>query len=163
MLFPLGLQAPVARLSGIFCARVVGHEVATLQQGVQWDRLASSVPGWRNGIRGGLKIPCPQGRAGSTPAPGTNRSPVFMRVFWESWNFWLPALKKPLCLIFAWRWWASFRESRLSGPVRSRWQVTSGCPVNREPGVSRGFSSKASPPVAMDSIQSLPEMWTARF
>jgi ABC-type nitrate/sulfonate/bicarbonate transport system substrate-binding protein len=35
------------------------------------------VPGWRNGIRGGLKIPCPSGRAGSTPAPGTRSSEVF--------------------------------------------------------------------------------------
>ena len=30
-----------------------------------------AVPGWRNGRRRGLKIRCPQGRAGSTPAPGT--------------------------------------------------------------------------------------------
>jgi hypothetical protein len=29
------------------------------------------VPGWRNGRRYGLKIRCPQGRAGSTPALGT--------------------------------------------------------------------------------------------
>jgi hypothetical protein len=28
-------------------------------------------PGWRNGRRGGLKIHCPKGRAGSNPAPGT--------------------------------------------------------------------------------------------
>ena len=27
-------------------------------------------PGWRNGRRGGLKILCPSGRAGSTPTPG---------------------------------------------------------------------------------------------
>ena len=30
-----------------------------------------TVPGWRNGRRCGLKIRCPQGRAGSTPALGT--------------------------------------------------------------------------------------------
>ena len=29
------------------------------------------MPGWRNGRRCGLKIRCPQGRAGSTPALGT--------------------------------------------------------------------------------------------
>ena len=29
------------------------------------------VPGWRNGRRCGLKIRCPKGRAGSTPALGT--------------------------------------------------------------------------------------------
>ena len=28
------------------------------------------LPGWRNGRRAGLKIPWPQGRAGSSPAPG---------------------------------------------------------------------------------------------
>ena len=28
-------------------------------------------PGWWNGRHGGLKILCPQGRAGSSPAPGT--------------------------------------------------------------------------------------------
>ena len=38
------------------------------------------MPGWRNGIRGGLKIPCPSGRAGSTPAPGTNNLPMFMPI-----------------------------------------------------------------------------------
>ena len=31
-----------------------------------------AVPGWRNGRRRGLKIRCPRGRAGSTPAPGTS-------------------------------------------------------------------------------------------
>ena len=30
------------------------------------------MPGWRNGRRCGLKIRCPKGRAGSTPALGTN-------------------------------------------------------------------------------------------
>src|ERR1035437_5047173 len=29
-------------------------------------------PGWRNGRRDGLKIHCPKGRAGSSPAPGTD-------------------------------------------------------------------------------------------
>ena len=29
------------------------------------------MPGWWNGIHGGLKILCPHGRAGSNPAPGT--------------------------------------------------------------------------------------------
>ena len=29
-------------------------------------------PGWRNGRRGALKMRCPQGRAGSSPAPGTH-------------------------------------------------------------------------------------------
>src|SRR6185369_4199476 len=29
------------------------------------------MPGWRNGRRCGLKIRCPKGRAGSTPALGT--------------------------------------------------------------------------------------------
>jgi hypothetical protein len=31
-----------------------------------------SLPEWRNGRRGGLKIRCPQGRVGSTPSSGTN-------------------------------------------------------------------------------------------
>ena len=31
---------------------------------------SNTQPGWRNGRRGGLKSRCPQGRAGSTPAPG---------------------------------------------------------------------------------------------
>ena len=34
-------------------------------------RLTDDVPGWRNGRRCGLKIRCPKGRAGSTPALGT--------------------------------------------------------------------------------------------
>ena len=34
-------------------------------------RLRPHRPGWRNGRRGGLKIHCPKGRAGSNPAPGT--------------------------------------------------------------------------------------------
>ena len=34
--------------------------------------IFADVPGWRNGRRYGLKIRCPQGRAGSTPALGTN-------------------------------------------------------------------------------------------
>src|SRR5699024_6419895 len=29
-------------------------------------------PGWRNGRRGALKMRCPRGRAGSSPAPGTS-------------------------------------------------------------------------------------------
>src|SRR5699024_3409096 len=29
-------------------------------------------PGWRNGRRGALKMRCPRGRAGSSPAPGTD-------------------------------------------------------------------------------------------
>ena len=36
------------------------------------DRLRPHRPGWRNGRRGGLKIHCPKGRAGSNPAPGTH-------------------------------------------------------------------------------------------
>ncbi len=34
--------------------------------------IFTPVPGWRNGRRCGLKIRCPKGRAGSTPALGTN-------------------------------------------------------------------------------------------
>ena len=33
--------------------------------------MFACVPGWRNGRRCGLKIRCPKGRAGSTPALGT--------------------------------------------------------------------------------------------
>ena len=36
-------------------------------------QLKDTSPGWRNGRRGGLKILCPYGRAGSNPAPGTNK------------------------------------------------------------------------------------------
>ncbi len=38
----------------------------------------SPKPGWRNGIRGRLKICYPKGFAGSIPAPGT----------WNHWGFW---------------------------------------------------------------------------
>ena len=34
--------------------------------------VTDDMPGWRNGRRCGLKIRCPKGRAGSTPALGTN-------------------------------------------------------------------------------------------
>ena len=33
-----------------------------------------TLPGWRNGRRGRLKICCPQGRVGSIPTPGTKRN-----------------------------------------------------------------------------------------
>ena len=39
--------------------------------------LERSKPGWRNGRRSGLKIRRPQGRAGSTPALGTNKNKHF--------------------------------------------------------------------------------------
>jgi hypothetical protein len=51
------------------------------------------VPGWRNGIRGGLKIPCPSGRAGSTPAPGTTK---LGRVF----HLLLPSVLSVLLIFF---------------------------------------------------------------
>src|SRR5579864_3605785 len=54
------------------------------------------MPGWRNGIRGGLKIPCPSGRAGSTPAPGTRKSDSTNEGYGETqtmsvcpWSKWL--------------------------------------------------------------------------
>jgi hypothetical protein len=37
-----------------------------------------SGPGWRNGRLAALKTPCPQGRAGSNPAPGTNFTTPFL-------------------------------------------------------------------------------------
>ena len=37
------------------------------------------MPGWRNGIRRGLKIPGPQGRVGSTPTLGTFSLPLAFR------------------------------------------------------------------------------------
>jgi hypothetical protein len=37
----------------------------------KWHAIFTDVPGWRNGRRYGLKIRCPKGRAGSTPALGT--------------------------------------------------------------------------------------------
>lgn len=41
-----------------------------------------ALPGWRNGRRYGLKIRCPKGRAGSTPALGTIPNlPVELRTF----------------------------------------------------------------------------------
>src|SRR5487761_617584 len=36
-------------------------------------------PGWRNGIRRGLKILRPQGRVGSTPTPGTSIHTTYWR------------------------------------------------------------------------------------
>ena len=39
-------------------------------------RVADNMPGWRNGRRCGLKIRCPKGRAGSTPALGTTINPL---------------------------------------------------------------------------------------
>jgi uncharacterized protein len=38
---------------------------------VRFPPCGCSLPGWRNGIRGGLKIRCPQGLRGSNPLPGT--------------------------------------------------------------------------------------------
>ncbi len=34
------------------------------------------LPGWRNGIREGLKILCSQELVGSSPTPGTNKQSV---------------------------------------------------------------------------------------
>lgn len=36
-----------------------------------WPRTIEYMPGWRNGIREGLKILCQQWLAGSSPASGT--------------------------------------------------------------------------------------------
>lgn len=43
---------------------------------LRWDAatLSSTRPGWRNGRRASLRSWWPQGRAGSTPAPGTTRT-----------------------------------------------------------------------------------------
>ncbi len=38
--------------------------------GDESSEVVRAAPGWRNGRRAGLKIPWPQGRAGSSPAPG---------------------------------------------------------------------------------------------
>ena len=62
-----------------FCRSVVWQPSLAANNSLRY--ACSTVPGWRNGIRGGLKIPCPPGRAGSTPAPGTIKSPMFMRLF----------------------------------------------------------------------------------
>ena len=40
-----------------------------------------TLPGWRNGRRGRLKICCPQGRVGSIPTPGTKRRSFDRRSF----------------------------------------------------------------------------------
>jgi hypothetical protein len=37
------------------------------------ESVSDNMPGWRNGRRCGLKIRCPKGRAGSTPALGTKQ------------------------------------------------------------------------------------------
>ena len=39
---------------------------------IDWRELIPHLAGWWNGRHRGLKIPCPLGRAGSTPAPATN-------------------------------------------------------------------------------------------
>ncbi len=44
-------------------------------------RVTDYVPGWRNGRRCGLKIRCPKGRAGSTPALGTISFPTVFTTF----------------------------------------------------------------------------------
>ena len=41
-------------------------------------RTYATVPMWRNGRRRGFKIPRPRGRAGSSPAMGTNILRVFL-------------------------------------------------------------------------------------
>jgi len=38
-----------------------------------WPYDGCTLPGWWNGRHGGLKSLCSQGRAGSSPAPGTAR------------------------------------------------------------------------------------------
>ena len=38
-----------------------------------------TLPGWRNGRRGRLKICCPQGRVGSIPTPGTNKEKTVLK------------------------------------------------------------------------------------
>ena len=46
-----------------------------LQRELGWSLL----PGWRNGIRDGLKHHCPQGLVGSNPTPGTQDPPTGIR------------------------------------------------------------------------------------
>lgn len=59
---PAAIAVPGARGLRI-AARPLGGRGSTCRRG--------KLPGWRNGRRRGLKIPFPQGSAGSTPAPGT--------------------------------------------------------------------------------------------
>jgi hypothetical protein len=63
------------------CNRLGAPRAAT------WESCDANVrfpalPGWRNGRRGGLKSRCPQGRAGSTPAPGIQVRLEAPRVLW---------------------------------------------------------------------------------
>src|SRR5439155_8596684 len=49
----------------------VPAELACFAEGRRSWYFYVSLPEWRNGRRGGLKIRCPQGRVGSTPSSGT--------------------------------------------------------------------------------------------
>ena len=48
------------------------NETPGTSEGDQDRSYTRPRPGWRNGIRGGLKIHCPKGHEGSNPSPGTS-------------------------------------------------------------------------------------------
>ena len=67
-------------------------------------------PGWRNGRRGGFKIPCPKGRVGSSPTPGTQATIGLPDGSPPAYSSWLPSgrvvchlpsgvrwIRKPFC------------------------------------------------------------------
>src|SRR5688500_11861842 len=63
-------------------------------------RVTDNMPGWRDGRRCGLKIRCPKGRAGSSPALGTIINPT---VFTSSINLALRMISTPKVKMGLWR------------------------------------------------------------
>ena len=69
-------ECPVARWQSGYaaaCKAVDAGSIPTLAS-ILFRILSASSPGGGIGRRYGLKIRCPKGRAGSSPAPGTNES-----------------------------------------------------------------------------------------
>jgi hypothetical protein len=67
-----------ARLSGGGVRRATEGRMAVQYRRAGFGTAGVSGPGWRNGRLAALKTPCPQGRAGSNPAPGTNFTTPFL-------------------------------------------------------------------------------------
>jgi hypothetical protein len=60
------------------CGRAAEGRMAVQCRRAGFGTAGASGPGWRNGRLAALKTPCPQGRAGSNPAPGTNLTTPFL-------------------------------------------------------------------------------------
>ena len=69
---PGGISRNCAKTDATTYSLVTAGSASNKNKSLGTIRVRTNMPGWRNGRRCGLKIRCPKGRAGSTPALGTS-------------------------------------------------------------------------------------------